>query len=75
MIRRGLRATREKVRLGILAAVLLAGAADARAQLTVYLNKDGGTFSPGEPNDSRTNVSSVPDTPVSIPAWEVDETV
>ena len=75
MIRRALRARREKVRLGILAVVLLASAGDARAQLTVYLNKGGGTFSPGEPNDSRTNVSSVPDSPVSIPAWEVDETV
>ena len=73
MIRRGLRARRDSLRLGILAAVLLAGAADARAQLVVYLNRGGGTFSPGEPNDSRTNVSSVPDAPVSIPVWEVDD--
>lgn len=61
--------------LAVLAAVLLAGATDAHAQLTVYLNRGGGTYSPGEPNDSRTNVSSVPDTPVSIPAWDVDEVV
>lgn len=74
MIRRGLRARRERFGLGILAAVLLAGAAEARAQLVVYLNRDGGAYSPGEPNDSRSNVSSVPDTPVSIPAWEIDDT-
>lgn len=74
MIRRGLRATRDRLGLCILAAVLTAGAADARAQLTIYLNRDGGTYSPGEPNDSRTNVSSVPDEPVTIPPWEVDDT-
>jgi len=74
MIRRGLRATRDRLCLFILAAVLTAGAADARAQLTVYLNRSGGTYTPGEPNDSQTNVSSVPDQPVSIPAWEVDDT-
>lgn len=65
---------RERSCLCTLAAVLVCGAADARAQLTVYLNHGGGTYSPGEPNDSRTNVSSVPDTPVSIPAWEIDDT-
>jgi hypothetical protein len=69
-----LRSTRDKACLCVLAAVLVAGAADARAQLVVYLNRDGGIYSPGEPNDSRTNVSSVPDAPVSIPPWEIDET-
>jgi len=74
MIRRGLRSTRDRLGLCILAAVLVAGAGDARAQLKIYLNKNGGTYTPGEPNDSRTNVSSVPDQPVTIPAWEIDET-
>ncbi|HEU5060725.1 MAG TPA: hypothetical protein VFU21_29545, partial [Kofleriaceae bacterium] len=59
----------------VLATVLLAAAGEADAQLTVYLNRNGGTYSPGEPNNSRTNVSSVPDTPVSIAAWEVDDAV
>src|SRR5687768_15913028 len=74
MIQRGLRAPRHSI-FAVLVTVLLAAAGDAHAQLTVYLNRDGGAFSPGEPNDSRSNVSSVPDTPVSIPAWEVDDLV
>ena len=64
---------RERLALGLMVAVVASGALDAHAQLVIYLNRDGGTYSPGEPNDSRTNVSSVPDTPVSIPAWEVDD--
>jgi len=75
MIQRGLRAPRHSDIAVLVTVLLLAVAGDARAQLTVYLNRNGGTFSPGEPNDSRTNVSSVPDTPVSIPAWEVDDVV
>jgi hypothetical protein len=46
----------------------------AHAQVTIYLNRDGGVFTPGEPNDSRSNVSSVPDTPVDLPAWDGDDT-
>lgn len=68
-----MRRTRDRFALALLAALVAAGAGDARAQLVVYLNRDGGTFSPGEPNDSRTNVSSVPDAPVSIPPWAVDD--
>ena len=69
-----MRATRDRLGLCILAAVLVAGTGDARAQLTIYLNRNGGTYTPGEPNDSQTNVSSVPDQPVTIPAWDVDDT-
>ncbi|HKE19237.1 MAG TPA: trypsin-like peptidase domain-containing protein [Kofleriaceae bacterium] len=47
-----------------------AGAGTARADtVTVYLNRDGGNFTPGEPNDSRTNISSVPDRTVAVPAF------
>jgi hypothetical protein len=44
-------------------------AAFAAAPIAVYLNTAGGVFSPGEPNDSRQNVSSVPDLSVEIPPW------
>jgi hypothetical protein len=43
------------------------------APVTVYLNMDGGIFSPGAPNDSRTNVASVTKLPVQVPRWDVPE--
>jgi hypothetical protein len=49
-----------------------ASVARRRAPATVYLNRRGATFSPGEPNDSRRNVSSVPTGTVAIPGWEAD---
>jgi hypothetical protein len=57
--------------VAVLAAVPpLMGAGVARADtVTVYLNRDGGNFTPGEPNDSRTNISSVPDRTVAVPAF------
>ncbi|HTE55216.1 MAG TPA: trypsin-like peptidase domain-containing protein [Kofleriaceae bacterium] len=40
---------------------------------TVFLNTQGGIYTPGEPNDSRENVTSVPDLPADIPAWPGSE--
>ena len=39
----------------------------------VFLNRMGGVFTPGQPNNSRTNVSSVPDKAVSVPPWQVSD--
>jgi uncharacterized protein (TIGR03382 family) len=38
--------------------------------VTLYLNRDGGVFTPGEPNDSRTNITSVPDQTVAVPPFD-----
>jgi hypothetical protein len=39
----------------------------------VYLNRDGGWFTPGKPNDARANVSSVLRGTVYAPPWEVSD--
>ncbi len=41
--------------------------------VVLYINRDGGAFTPGEPNDSRTNISSVPKRTVQVDPWQVDE--
>lgn len=41
--------------------------------ITVYLNMEGGIYSPGEPNDSRANVTSVADLPAAIPPWDASD--
>lgn len=47
------------------------GAIAANGPPTVfYMNKNGGTYRPGN-NDARTNSSSIVDQPSSIPAWNV----
>ncbi|HTE54218.1 MAG TPA: hypothetical protein VK698_25360 [Kofleriaceae bacterium] len=47
-----------------------AGRSDRAARpVTVFLNSEGGIYTPGEPNDSIANVTSAPDLPVSIGAW------
>ncbi len=44
----------------------------AKAPWILYLNRQGGTYSPAHHNDSRTNTSIVPSSPSQIPAWNVD---
>ncbi len=39
----------------------------------LYVNREGGAFTPGEPNDSRENVTSVPDQTVAVDPWEVGD--
>ena len=60
-----------------LAAALVGAASPSAAlgaELSLYLNRSGGVFTPGQPNDSRTNISSVADSTVDLPPWAVDET-
>ena len=57
----------------------LAGAAHtarAGAAVTVFLNRNGGSYTRGRPNDSRTNVTSVPPDGIDsfdLPAWDVPD--
>jgi len=41
-------------------------------QVIIYMNKDGGTYTPGF-NDSRTNRSSIPSTTSTISPWNVSQ--
>ncbi len=41
-------------------------------QVLIYMNRNGGAYSVGA-NDSRLNRTSVPDTNVTIPAWQVSD--
>lgn len=63
------------VALGAALGVALAAMAarPAMGQIMVYLNRDGGSYTPGEPNDSRSNVSSVPDATVEVLPWDITE--
>ena len=54
-----------RARAGLCAAAIAAAlgiAAPARAQVTIFVNHTGGVYTPGRPNDSRSNVTSVPST-------------
>jgi Trypsin len=53
--------------LGVVGACPAAGRAQT---VTVYINRDGGSYTPGEPNDSTQNISSVPQRTLSVPAWD-----
>ena len=51
-----------------LLAASLAAALPARATTTIYLNRNGGTYTPG-PDDARTNTSSVVSATTTVPAF------
>lgn len=55
------------------AAVSVAGPPAAAEPTTLYLNHTGGAFTPGEPNDSVADISSVPGSPVDIGPWEIED--
>ena len=42
------------------------------APTVIYMNRDGGIYSPGE-NDSATNRSTIPSFTASVPAWDVSD--
>jgi Trypsin len=59
--------------LAALGALCARPAAGLAQTVTVYINRDGGSYTPGEPNDSAQNISSVPQQTLSVPAWDGSE--